>query len=263
MRMERKRISSTAIQSLLKSEQVRRYEQCGEVLYSAADIIAVMNDADSQAETWAQVREREPALAKLVQIVPVEGQEAVDTLDVPGVMRLIQAMHTPRAEKLKAWLAATAAEWLDEDENPELAALRARRLYESRGFHRRWVAKRLRGADARHEATAEWYKRGVTESDQYRALTNAIIEGAFGMDVASFRRLKGLTRPGQSLRDHMTDLELALTELGETLAVSLHRARGSRGFEALERDARDAGRIVARTRDEIEHRLDHSVVEAA
>lgn len=271
--MQRKQAGSTGIQALLSSSQVRRFERDGQTWYAAADVVTYLNDGDAFGEVWPELRQREPTLGRVVDTfrpsanamgadeAKAEAEaEAVDVVDLAGVMRVVQAARTPRAERLKAWVAATAAEWVNEDENPELAALRARRLYEARGFRRRWVDKRLRGASARGEATAEWYKRGATESDQYRALTNAIVEGAFGMDVTSFRRHKGLTRTGQSLRDHMTDLELALTELGETVCVSLHRERRSQGFEQLERDARDAGRIVARTRAEIEQRFDHPVV---
>ena len=121
--------------------------------------------------------------------------------------------------------------------------------------------KRLRGVSARHELTGEWFKRGATESDQYRALTNEIIQGAFGMDVEGYRRFKNLFKTGENLRDHMTDLELALTALGETVAVALHRDRDSRGFGRLVEDAKDAGEVVAKTRAEIEGRTGHPVVE--
>src|SRR4051812_35543516 len=121
MQMERRRTSSTGIQGLLQSDQVRRRDHDGRALYAAADIVAVLNDGDGSAEAWQQVREREPCLAKLVQVVdfasPDESSEPMDALDVQGVLRLVQALRTPRAEKLKAWLAATAAEWLDETEN--------------------------------------------------------------------------------------------------------------------------------------------------
>src|SRR5205085_9835427 len=156
-----------------------------------------------------------------------------------------------------------AVERIAEAQNPELAVLRTRKLYESRGYSRRWVDKRLRGVSARHELTGEWYKRGATESDQFRTLTNTIMEEGFGMDVEAYRRHKGLFKTGENLRDHMSDLELALTALGETAAVALHRDRDSENFDELLADVKDAGEVVARTRAEIEQRLGHAVVEAA
>jgi hypothetical protein len=110
----------------------------------------------------------------------------------------------------------------------------------------------LRGVSARHELTSEWARRGASDSEQYRALTNALMEGAFGMDVESLRRYKNLQRTTQNLRDYMSDLELVLTSLGETAAVALHRNRGSNGFDELVADAREAGRIAGVARTQIE-----------
>jgi DNA-damage-inducible protein D len=276
--MERKRATGTGLKGLLGSDAIRRFDREGRTVYAAADVVAYLNEGESSRTSWAELKHREAGLARMAEVVevpaaadeateppastnPRQTPERVDAVDLAGVMRLVQTVRSPLADRLRAAVATAAAEWVNEDDNPELAALRARRTYEARGFRRRWVEKRLRGAGARQEATAEWYKRGATASDQFRALTNAIVEEAFGMDVTAFRARKGLTRTSESLRDHMTDVELALTELGETLAVSLHRGRGSQGVEQLEQDARDAGRIVARTRAEVETQLGRPVVE--
>src|SRR4051812_33593899 len=186
----------------------------------------------------------------------------LDGVTLEGVLRLVQSIPTAKAERVRRWLAQTARERLEEEKNPELAVMRTRRLYESKGYSRRWVDKRLRGVSARHELTGEWFKRGATESDQYRALTNALMKNAFGMDVEQYRHHKSLFKTGETLRDHMSDLELALTALGETVAVALHRDHDSSGYEYLEADARDAGEIVAKTRDEIEARTGRPVVQS-
>jgi hypothetical protein len=141
---------------------------------------------------------------------------------------------------------------LEEQENPELAVLRLRRSYMDEGYSPRWIDKRLRGVSTRQELTSEWARRGASESEQYRALTNAIMEGVFGMDVEHMRRYKNLTGTNRNLRDHMSDLELVLVALGETSAVTLGRNRGSHGVEELLADARDAGRIAGSARQQIE-----------
>jgi len=264
-----KQKSHGGLNALLGGEQVRRTAHEGKPLFAAVDVVAALTSVRQPAAYWADLKTREPVLTDLAVQVPfppaVEGGEPVvlDAIGIDGVLRLVQSIPTAKAERLRKWLAQTARERLEEEKNPELAVVRTRRLYEQKGYSRRWVDKRLRGVSARHELTGEWFKRGATDAEQYRALTNALMRGAFGMEVEQYRNFKHLYKTGENLRDHMTDLELALTELGETLAVSLHRSRGSRGFEALQRDARDAGRIVARTRDEIEQRLDHSVEAAA
>jgi hypothetical protein len=145
----------------------------------------------------------------------------------------------------------------------ERLILRARRHYERAGYSRLWIDQRMRSVSARHELTSEWYRRGVRESEHFRALTNEFFVYAFGMDVEAYRRYKGLFRTGQNLRDHMTDLELSLAALGETTAVELHRARNSRGFEWLLLDAKDAGQIVRRARNEVEAQLGRSVISAS
>jgi hypothetical protein len=152
-------------------------------------------------------------------------------------------------------------------EDPEVALLRARRAYEDRGYRAQWIDKRLHAIHTRHELCKEWARRGVTDSRQYRDLTNALVANAFGMDVESLRRYKNLQRPAQNLRDYMNDLELVLITLGETAAVQLHRNRASQGFDELLEDAREAGRIAGLARTQIEqgsaHKPSHDGREAA
>src|SRR5439155_22725107 len=135
---------------------------------------------------------------------------------------VIQSIPTPQAEKIRQWLADSAVQRLDELENPELAVLRLRSAYEDKGYSPRWIDKRLRGISARHEVTSEWARRGAIESDEYRALTNAVMQGIFAMDVESLRRYKNLQRPTQNLRDYMSDVELVLT----TVELEGRRAAG-------------------------------------
>jgi hypothetical protein len=218
--------------------------------------VQVLTETEHPDEYWADLKAREPALARLAESVEFQVDEdgrtvTTDALDLEGVLRLIQSIPSPRAERIKRWMAESARQRIEEAENPELALVRARKLYEQRGYSRRWIDKRLRGVSARHELTAEWFRRGARESEQYRALTNELIRSAFGMDVEGYRRYKGLSGTSANLRDHMTDLELALVTLAETTAAVLHRGRGSEGFERLLADVRDAGRIVAATAAQI------------
>lgn len=252
---------------LLNGELVRRVEtQDGRELYAAEDVVTALTHTADPAKYLEELKIREPALARVCEpavFVRGHGAEPVrlDAVDVEGVLRLVQSIPSARAERLRRWLAATARERLEEESNPELAAMRTRRLYEQRGYSRRWVDKRLRGVSARHELTGEWYKRGATDSEQFRALTNDIMRGAFGMEVEQYRQFKNLYQTGENLRDHMTDLELALTALAETVAVALHRDHDSRGLEQLEADVKAAGDVVAKTRAEIELRTKHPVVQ--
>jgi hypothetical protein len=262
-----RRTTHGGLATLLSGESVRRVDQDGRVHYAAEDVVAALANAADPAKYWNELKMQEPTLAHVAHPVtfPGAGESdpvTLDAVDVEGVLRLAQSVPSAKAERVRRWLAATARERLEEENNPELAVMRTRRLYEQKGYSRRWVDKRLRGVSARHELTGEWYKRGATESEQFRALTNDIMRGAFGMEVEQYRQFKNLYKTGENLRDHMTDLELALTALGETVAVALHRDHDSRGFEQLEADAKAAGDVVAKTRSEIELRTKQSVVQA-
>jgi hypothetical protein len=252
--MKRKQ-NQTGLAVLLNDERIRRAYHDGRAYYSVTDLIRILAETQHPDEHWTELKRREPALAGVEEWLEVEQEGQVDLIpatDAAGVCRLIQSIASPLAEKLKRFLAESAVRRLEEMENPELAVVRMRREYEDKGYSPRWIDKRLRGVSARHELTSEWARRGASESDQYRALTNALMDGVFGMDVESLRRYKNLQRTTQNLRDYMSDLELVLTSLGETAAVALHRNRGSNGFDELVADAREAGRIAGTARTQIE-----------
>lgn len=253
--MTKRKQSPILIQALLNDPAVRRVYHEGRAYYSVTDLIRILAETRFPEELWDDLKKREPGLVLMVENMEhdVEGSvDVIPTLDLPGVFRLIEAVASPAAERLKRWLADAGVQRLEEIENPELALLRMRRAYEEKGYSPRWIDKRLRGVSARQELTSEWARRGVTDSEQYRALTNAIMAGTFGMDVESMRRYKNLQRPTQNLRDYMNDLELVLTSLGETTAVALHRNRGSFGPDELLADATEAGQIAGDARTRIE-----------
>ena len=269
-----KRVSQGSfLAQLQEGGELRQVDRNGRRLYAAVDVVAMLTNSDDAPEVWELMKQDEPVLAAMSEAAmfpssqhSLPGMEQMaheDAVDLEGVFRIVQSVPSAKAERMRRWLATTARERLEESANPELAVLRTRRLYESRGYSRRWVDKRLRGVSARHELTAEWYKRGAHDSEQYRALTNDLMRGAFGMEVEAYRHYKNLFKTGENLRDHMSDLELALTALGETVAVELHRQRDSHQFDALQRDASDAGDIVAKVRGEIESRTGRPVVQPA
>lgn len=257
--MKRNNRTASRLSALLNDPRIRRVESDGRTWYSPADVIALLADTQYPQQYWTDLKQREPVLAGMCEQVEVD-QEVIDVVDLPGLLRLIQSIASPKAERLKIWLVQTGVQQLREIEDPELAILRTRKLYEDRGYSRQWIDKRLRSISARHELTAEWYKRGAAESDAFRTLTNELLSGTFGMDAEGYRRYKKLSRPGANLRDHMTDLELVLTMLSETVSAELHRDRSSQGVEALMRDVRDAGQVALRTRQEIEQRTSRPVV---
>lgn len=262
--MNQKRTTLGPLRSLLRDPRIRRWEN-GDgqwVVYSVLDVISVLGDTREPAEQWQYLLRREPALAAVYHTMEVDGQGAVDVVDAAGVLRLAQSISGPRAEKLRKWMADNAVERLAEEDDPELAIVRTREAYARQGRGRRWIDQRLRAVSGRQALASEWYHRGATDGEHFRMLTNALTEAAFGMDVNAYRRLKGLTAASENLRDHMTDLELAMLSLAETAALALHQQRDSRTLDELLADVRDAGQIIAGARRELEGRAGRPVVQA-
>jgi DNA-damage-inducible protein D len=255
------------VPSLLRDERIHRASHEGQTYFAAADIVGVLINSEFAAEVWEDLKQREPLIEQYVTTLDLSDGagkfKPADFVPLEGVLRIIQAIPSATAERLKRWLAESGRQRLEEADNPELAVLRTRRLYEMRGHNPQWIDKRLHAVSARHELTREWAKRGVSESEHYRTLTNDLMSAAFGMDVQGYRQAKNLAGPNQNLRDHMTDLELVLTLLAETTTANLHRDRDSHGFDQLDRDARDAGAIVAGTRAAIEHTGGRAIITPA
>jgi DNA-damage-inducible protein D len=253
--MTRRKQTQNGAVSLLNDRRIRRTYHEDRTYYSVTDLIGVLTDTEFPDEYWADLKKREPSLASAEEVLEIEiDGKIVEILavDAAGVFRVVQSVVSPMADRLKRWMAESAVRRIEELANPELTVARMRKAYEEQGYSRKWIDKRLRGISTRQEVTSEWARRGVNDSDQYRALTNAVMDGTFGMDVERLRRYKNLQRPTQNLRDYMSDLELVLTSLGVTAAVALHRNRGSSGFEELMADAAEAGRIAGEARTRIE-----------
>jgi hypothetical protein len=251
------------VKAILENDQIRRILVENQVFYAAVDVIAALSDSQFPAEIWNDLKQREPQLERdAVTVEFLADVESIpeDGVDLDGVLRVVQSIPGDKAERVKRWLAQSGRHRIEEMNNPELALVRARKLYLRKGKSRSWVDKRIRALSARHELVHEWASRGATDSEDYRTLTNELMNKAFGMDVESYRRHKHLSKPGEKLRDHMTDLELVLTMLGETTASLLSRDRDSHSISDLRRDVTDAGEIAARTRAEIERRSGHSAI---
>jgi DNA-damage-inducible protein D len=257
----------TELHDLLNHPSLRRARLGEDWLYSIADLLAILAEQAEPAlgfaspiSTFEALLRIEPNLARLVRRVKMlsssRGFETVEMLPLHGVLHLLQLIDSPGTHRLRQWLAVAGREWIEEQDDPELAIRRTRSILESRGHSREWIEKRLGGMWARQELTGQWARRGALDDD-YRTLTNYLMAGTFGMDVETYKRYKGIGP--ENLRDHMNDLELALTVLGETTAAILHRERNSRGHGDLHRDVVDAGAIARRTREDLESRLGRPV----
>ena len=186
-------------------------------------------------------------------------QRMTDVADTEQLLRLIQSVPSPKAEPFKRWLAKVGHERLEEIENPELAAKRMRAIYEQKGYSEEWIEKRLRGIAVRDELTDEWNKRGVKEGRDFAILTAEISKATFGMTPAQYKEFKALSNPKENLRDHMTDLELIFTMLGEASTTEIAKNRDVHGFPQNQQAAKAGGTIAGDARNALEQKSGNKI----
>lgn len=183
-----------------------------------------------------------------------------DCADTETIFRIIQSIPSPKAEPFKRWLAKVGYERIQEIEDPELASERARELYKAKGYDDAWIEKRMRGIQIRAELTDEWDKRNVGSSREFAILTAEISKATFGMTPSEYKEHKSLVR--ENLRDHMTDLELIFTMLGEASTTEIARSKNTQGFSENRSAAKAGGNVAGKARKDLETQTGNKVVTA-
>ena len=186
------------------------------------------------------------------------GKQSMNCVSVKGAFRLIQSVPSPNAEPFKQWLAQVGYERVQEIENPELAQKRMREIYRAKGYSYEWIEKRVRGIAVRDELTDEWKKRGVQEEKEFSILTAEISKAAFGLTPNEYSKLKGLKK--ENLRDHMNDLELIFTMLGEASTTRITRNKDTKNFTKHKEAAIEGGEVAGIARKELEKRSSQTVI---
>lgn len=181
-----------------------------------------------------------------------------DTLDTKGILRLIESVPSPKAEPFKLWLANLGSERIDEVFDPEIAVNRAVEYYRRRGYNDKWIKTRLTGIVDRFKLTDVWKEQGITKDYEYGILTNEIYKSWSGMKASEYKKFKGIRK--ESLRDNMTDIEVALTDLGEIATRELAKEHKPFGLEQNRQIAKRGGNIAKITRDNLEKELGRTVI---
>ena len=235
-----------------------------------SDVIAALTDSADVRQYIKKMRARDPMLdanwgttcTPLPLLAPDGKTRATNCANTEGLFRIIQSIPSPRAEPFKRWLAQVGYERVKEIENPELASARARELYQAKGYPQAWIEKRLRAIAIRGELTDEWKTRGVEEGREYAILTAEIARATFGVTPGAHCRIKGLdkVKTGNNLRDHMTDLELIFTMLGEAGTTEIARRKDAKGFPDNRKAAKEGGTIAGDARKALEAKSGKAVV---
>ena len=236
--------------------------------FSVVDVVGALTDSANPTDYLKKMRKRDVNLATFLgtNCPQVEMMTSTGKLrktlaaDVKTLFRIIQSVPSPKAEPFKQWLAQVGYERVLEIENPQLAQERMKDLYEKKGYSKDWIDKRLRGIAIRQNLTDEWKARGVTEQSDYAILTAEISKATFGMIPSEYKELKGLTKENQNLRDHMTDLELIFTMLGERVTTEISQQEQPQTMIENRIVARRGGHVAGVAREETEKELGHSVI---
>lgn len=244
--------------ALFKGKKIRKIIYNNEWWFSIADVVEALADSTDSRQYIKKMRQRDKQLNSYwgtictpLEILAPDGKvRKTNCANTEGIFRIIQSIPSSKAEPFKRWLAKVGYERIQEIENPELSAKRMRALYKAKGYSEAWIEKRMRGIAIREELTGEWQKRSIKEDIEYSILTAEISKATFGMTPGEYKNFKGLVR--ENLRDHMNDLELIFTMLGEASTVEIARNKNAQGFCENKIAARKGGKISGDARKKLE-----------
>ena len=256
--------------AVFQESSIRRVWHNEEWWFSVVDVCAILTASPDAGAYWRKLKQRLNAEGGqpvtfchgLKLLAPDGKQRETDCANTGGLFRIIQSIPSPKAEPFKRWLAQVGYERVKEIENPELASARARELYQAKGYPQAWIEKRLRSITVRGELTDEWKARGVAEGKEYSILTAEIARATFGVTPSEHSQLKSLdkVKTGNKLRDHMTDLELIFTMLGEASTTEIARRGDALGFTENRKSAKQGGTIAGNARKALEAKTGKAVV---
>ena len=234
---------------------------------SVVDIVGVLADSTEPRKYWNWLKNKlkkeenfeTSSITRQLKLKAQDGKyRMTDVVDIEGMFRIIESVPSKNAEPIKQWLAKLGSERIDETFDPSLVAQRAIDLYRAKGYDEKWIAKRIKGIQDRKQLTDVWKDGGITESKEYAILTNEIYKEWSGMTAKEYKSFKGLRK--ESLRDNMTDVEVALADLGEIATREIAKKKNPKGLNENIDVARRGGKIAGNARKDLEQELGESVV---
>ncbi len=259
-----KEITTTKI-AIFRKREIRKTIHNKEWWFVIADVVAALTDSVQPDGYIKDMRRRDPELSKgwgqiatPLSVKTAGGPQKLNCANTEGIFRIIQSIPSPKAEPFKRWLARVGYERIQEIEDPELAQKRTRAFYKAKGYSDEWIEKRMRGIAIREELTDQWQQRGIKEQKEYEILTAEISKATFGMTPSAYKKHKGLKR--ENLRDHMTDLELIFSMLGEASTKEIAVNKDAQGFVENKQAAFEGGAVAGNARKELERKSGKQVI---
>lgn len=251
---------------VFEHKNIRRTWYNEEWWFVVEDVVAAITDSKDVKAYVKRMRQRDEELSKgweqIVTPLPIKtagGTQKINCANVEGHFRLIQSIRSKKAEPFKKWLAKVGAERIQEIENPELAAERARQLYKEKGYSDEWIETRIKSIGIRNLLTGEWKDRGVQEGIEFAILTSEIQEATFGLKPRDHKEHKSLSKR-DNLRDHMTNLELIFTMLGEEGTRTKAIEKDAQGFDKNKEAAQEGGKAAGKAREAYEKETGEEIV---
>lgn len=245
--------------AIFKGKKIRKTIYHNEWWLVVEDVVVALTDSSNPKDYINKMRRRDNELSKgyrqFVHTLPIEtagGKQRMNCANTEGIFRIIQSIPSPKAEPFKKWLARVGYERIQEIEDPELATKRTRTLYKAKGYSDAWIEKRMRGIEIRETLTDEWKKRQVGEDREYAILTAEIAKATFDMTPSEYKKFKGLQR--ENLRDHMDNLELIFSMLGEASTTEIAKNKDAQGFNQNKKAAKEGGAVAGNARKDLEYK---------
>ncbi len=240
-------------------------DQTEEWYFSVVDVIAVLTDSVNPTDYLKKMRKRDEQLGLFIGTICPQVTMMTETgkrrktlaADTQQLLRIIQSIPSPKAEPFKLWMAHVAKERIDQLQDPELSINQALHDYQRLGYSENWINQRLKSIEVRKQLTDEW-KRGGIEQLEYASLTDIITQTWSGRTTRQYKNLKGLHK--ESLRDNMTNVELALNTLAEASATEISKEQNPQGFQENARVAQQGGSVAAAAREQLEKQLGRTVI---
>ena len=259
MHLVNKIFNNETIRTVWDKEQEKYY-------ISIVDIVGVVSESDNPRNYWKVLKHRlkqegneSVTSCNQLKLKSSDGKyRMTDVVDIEGMFRIIESIPSKNAEPIKQWLAHLGSERIDETFDPSIAVQRAIDTYRAKGYDEEWIIKRIKGIQDRKKLTDVWKDNGVESNLEYAILTNEIYKEWSGMTAKEYKKYKGLRK--ESLRDNMSDLEVLLTDIGETTTRELAREHKPYGFNENKKIAKTGGQIANNTRIDIEEKLGRSII---
>lgn len=264
--MEENKLST--ISNLFEEKEIRSIwdGEKGDYYFSVVDVIGALTESSRARKYWSDLKKKLKVegseLSEKVGQLKMQSADGkyynTDTLDIKGILRLIESIPSPKAEPMKMWLANLGSERIDEVFDPEIAINRAVNYYRKKGYSDKWIESRLNGILNRNKLTDIWKSRGITQDYEYGILTNEIYKSWSGMKASEYKEYKGIRK--ESLRDNMSDIEIILTDLGEVATRELAKKYNPYGLEENKKIAIMGGNTAKIAKDDLENKLGDKVI---